>query len=71
MERTQRKKASEAALVLGGGVIRQDAYRGVIVQMLAEEGVKFGVEQVVGDVAGEGAMGLVEKGRTKREMMRG
>lgn len=52
-------------------MIRQDAYRGVIVQMLAEEGVKFGVEQVVGDVAGEGAMGLVEKGRTKREMMRG
>ena len=51
---------------MGGGVIRQEAYKGVIVKMLAEEGVRFGVEQVVEDVAGEGTMGLVEKGRTMK-----
>ena len=66
MEKTRSKHAGEAALIMGGGVIRQEAYKGVIVKMLAEDGVRFGVEQVVEDVAGEGAMGLVEKGRTKK-----
>jgi len=67
MERTRGKKAREAALVMGGGVIRQEAYQGVIIDMLADEGVRFGVEQVVEDVAGDGAMGLVEKSRTMAE----
>ncbi len=64
MERKRGKKVSEAALMMGGGVIRQQAYKEVIVGMLREQGVRFGVEQVVDDVAGEGAMGLVEKART-------
>ena len=60
-------KVADAALIMGGGVIRQDAYKGVIVEMLAEEGIRFGVEQVVDDVAGEAVMGLVEKARTMKE----
>lgn len=68
MEKTRGKKVGEASLGMGGGVIRQPAYRKVVVDMLADEGVRFGVEQVVDDVAGEGAMGLVEKARTSGQV---
>ena len=65
VERGTEKHVGDAALMMGGGVIRQEAYRRVIVDMLAERGVRFGVEQVVQDVAGEGALGLVAKARAK------
>jgi len=64
MERTG-KDVSKAALVLGGGVIRQDCYREVVVDLLIEGGVEFGVIEVVSDVAEEGVKGLVERAQAK------
>ena len=64
MERTG-KDVSKAALVLGGGVIRQDSYREVVVDLLFEGGVEFGVIEVVNDVAEEGVNGLVERAKPK------
>jgi hypothetical protein len=64
MERTG-KDVSKAALVLGGGVIRQESYREVVVDLLIEGGVEFGVIEVVNDVAEEGVKGLVERARAK------
>lgn len=52
---------NQAMLVCGGGVIRQDKYRAVIVGMLKEEGVEFGRVEVTDDVGGEAALGLVAK----------
>lgn len=62
MERTG-KDVSKAALVLGGGVIRQESYRQVVENLLLEGGVEFGVVEVVGDVAGEGVRGLRERAK--------
>lgn len=62
MERTG-KDVSKAALMLGGGVIRQESYRQVVETLLLEGGVEFGVIEVVNDVAGEGVGGLVERAK--------
>lgn len=62
MERTG-KDVSKAALMLGGGVIRQESYRQVVENLLLEGGVEFGVIEVVNDVAGEGVGGLVERAK--------
>jgi hypothetical protein len=66
MERTG-KDVSKAALVLGGGVIRQECYRRVVEDLLIEGGVEFGVVEVVNDVAEEGVKGLVERAREEEE----
>ncbi|KAK4689411.1 EEF1A lysine methyltransferase 2, partial [Tremellales sp. Uapishka_1] len=55
------KKVEDAALVFGGGVIRQKAYRDVVERLLEEAGLRFGRTEVVEDVAGAGALGLVQK----------
>ena len=60
----------EAALMMGGGVIRQESYMNVVLDGLKKEGIVFGVKETVGDVAGEGVMGLVERARG-RERPRG
>lgn len=59
------RRLEDAAIVMGGGVIRQKAYRDVVLALLKEQGVVFGREVVTDDVAGEGAVGLAEK--AKRE----
>jgi hypothetical protein len=59
------KDVSKAALVLGGGVIRQECYREVVVDLLLEGGVEFGVVEVVNDVAEEGVKGLVERAKAR------
>lgn len=64
MERTG-KDVSKAALVLGGGVIRQECYRKVVEDLLFEGGVEFGVIEVVNDVAEEGVKGLVERAKER------
>lgn len=63
LERERGVSLRTGALVMGGGVIRQASYRGVVRELLGRGGVAFGVESVVEDVAGEGALGLVEKAR--------
>lgn len=60
------KRLEDAAIIMGGGVIKQEPYTRVVLELLAEQGVKFGVEEVVRDVVGEGVRGLVEKARSKR-----
>jgi hypothetical protein len=46
-------------------VIRQGSYRDVVVDLLLEGGVEFGVIEVVNDVAEEGVKGLVERAKAK------
>lgn len=55
------RKLENATLVAGGGVIRQDAYRALFLEACAKEGVVFGNVQVVDDVGGKAALGLVHK----------
>lgn len=62
---------NQAALVMGGGVIRQESYRAVVRKLLAEGGVVFGTESVAGDVAGEAVMGLVARAKAKGDQARG
>ena len=47
--------------MMGGGLIRQSSYRKVIIDALAREGIVFKVEQTVDDVAGDGALGILER----------
>ncbi|GFZ51969.1 hypothetical protein JCM24511_09739 [Saitozyma sp. JCM 24511] len=61
----KRRQVRGAGLVMGGGVIRQDEYRRVVLDMLRDRGVVFGKEATVGDVAAEGVRGLVEKARVR------
>lgn len=49
-------------LICGGGCIRQEHYRALVLELCKAEGVKFGNVAVVDDVAGEAAMGLVARG---------
>ena len=60
------KDLREAGLVLGGGVIRQSCYQEVVLSLLRDRGIEFGVVETVKDVAGEGVMGLVAKARARR-----
>ncbi|WWD22544.1 hypothetical protein CI109_107037 [Kwoniella shandongensis] len=57
------RKMEQAGLVMGGGVIRQPAYREVLMKQLKDMGVEFGKMEVLSDVAGEGVLGLVEKAK--------
>ena len=57
---TQRR-VGDAAVIMAGGVIRQPAYRDLVLSRLREQGVEFGMESVMDDVAGEAVMGLVER----------
>lgn len=59
----QLRRLQDAAIVMGGGVIRQKAYRDVVLALLKDQGVVFGREVVTDDVAGEGAIGLAEKAK--------
>jgi hypothetical protein len=52
-----------ATLVTGGGVMRQDAYRALFVEVCASQGVVFGNVQMVEDVGGTAVLGLVDKAR--------
>jgi hypothetical protein len=54
--------------MMGGGVIRQTAYKNVVLKGLEERGVVFGVNEGVEDVVGLGVMGLVERGRERKEL---
>lgn len=42
-----------------GGVVRQDAYRRCLLDMVAAEGIEFGIVEPISDVARSGAEGLV------------
>lgn len=58
------RSLSDAVLVCGGGVIRQDAYRAVFLDVCAAQGVVFGNGVVVvEDVAGTAALGLVQRAK--------
>lgn len=48
-----------------GGVVRQEAYRRVLLDMVAAEGIEFGAVEAISDVARSGAEGLVA--RSKRQ----
>ena len=50
---------------MAGGVIRQPAYRKVILDGLRAAGVEFDINVVVDDVAGQGALGLVERAKAE------
>ncbi|KAK8845596.1 hypothetical protein IAR55_006312 [Kwoniella newhampshirensis] len=63
MDGGKERRMEEAGLVMGGGVIRQAAYREVLIKELKGLGVEFGKMEVLSDVAGEGALGLVEKAK--------
>lgn len=54
-----------ATLVAGGGIIRQEAYRSVFLEACAQQNVYFPNVQVVDDVGGMAALGLVEKARRR------
>lgn len=58
------RNVGEAGLVMGGGVLRQAAYKDVMLRVLKESGVEFAWAETVEDVAGEAALGLVEKARS-------
>ena len=60
------RDTKKAALIIGGGVGRQDSYRDTIVDLLRDRGVVFGRVEVVGDVAGEGCLGLVARSKGAR-----
>lgn len=60
------RKVSEAGIVLGGGVLRQAVYREAMLRYLKDNEVEFAWSEVVEDVAGEGALGLVEKAKIRR-----
>ena len=57
--------------MMAGGVIRQPAYRQIILDSLRAQGIVFGVEHVVDDVAAEGAMGLVARAEAKTKTANG
>ncbi|TXT10731.1 hypothetical protein VHUM_02236 [Vanrija humicola] len=57
---------ANAALIMGGGVIRQDAYRSVFLKVCKDAGVEFGHLAVVDDVGGKGALGLVDRAKRAR-----
>lgn len=61
LENGEKRSLERATLVCGGGCIRQDAYRDVILRLCAAEGVEFGTVSVVPDVAGGAALGLVDR----------
>ncbi|ORY29309.1 hypothetical protein BCR39DRAFT_532226 [Naematelia encephala] len=63
LEADANRRLEDGAIVMGGGVIQQEAYRDVVLELLKKEGIVFGVVEQVGDVAGEGVMGLVEKAK--------
>ncbi|KAL1409032.1 Protein-lysine N-methyltransferase efm4 [Vanrija albida] len=58
---------ADAALIMGGGVIRQDAYRSVFLKVCKDAGVEFGHLAVVDDVGGKGALGLVDRAKRAHE----
>lgn len=62
----QARTLTSASLVCGGGVVRQDAYRKVLLDMCRARGVEFGAVEVVDDVAGQAAWGLVERARREQ-----
>lgn len=57
----EKRTLQDATLVCGGGCIRQQSYRSVLLRMCAEQGVEFGTVSVVADVAGGAALGLVDR----------
>lgn len=57
----------QAVFTCCGGVVRQDAYRRVLLEMCADEGVRFGTVEPVSDVARAAAEGLVARARTMRD----
>lgn len=59
----EKRTLEEASLVCGGGCIRQDAYRAVLLSKCAESGVVFGDVSIVADVAGGAALGLADRSR--------
>jgi hypothetical protein len=61
------RSLKDATLVAGGGVIRQEAYRKLFFDICAKEGVVFGNVQVVDDVGGKAALGLVDKARRAKQ----
>jgi hypothetical protein len=60
---TRKRYLAEAGIVMGGGVLRQAPYRDVLLRHLQERGIQFAWEELVEDVAGQGALGLAEKAR--------
>lgn len=51
-------KPEDSVLALGGGLMMSVGYRGLLLDGLRKEGVRFREERVVGDAAGVGARGL-------------
>lgn len=57
------RRLDNATLVTGGGVVQQDAYRALLVEVCAQQNVVFGHVQMVDDVGGDAVLGLVNKAR--------
>lgn len=55
------RSLQNAVFTCCGGVVRQEAYRRCLLDMVKEEGIEFGAIEPVSDVARSGAEGLVAR----------